>query len=336
MRARLKDVAARAGVSLKTVSNVVHGYPYVTDETRARVQAAIEELNYRPNLSARSLRKGRSGILALALPRLDEPYFAELASWVIKAAEERSCTVLVDQTEGLRERELLAIGGIRPHLIDGLILSPLALGRDDLAQRSDTTPLVLLGERVFAGPADHVAIDNVAAARLATGHLLGLGRRRVAAVGAQSGETGQTGRLRLQGYREALVAAGIEPDPALVAPVPAFRRTEGATAVAELLDRGARPDALFCFNDLLALGALRVLFERGLRVPDDVAVVGFDDIEEGRFSTPTLTTVAPDKPQIAREAVDALLARIGSRDAGPPREVRAEVTLQVRESTAGR
>ena len=179
-RPSLKDVARLAGVSPKTVSNVIHGYAHIREETRGRVQRALDELNYRPNLSARHLRAGRSGVIALAVPELGIPYFAELADCVIRAAAEHGWTVLIDQTDGLAERERLVTAGIRDQLIDGLIFSPLALGREALLRRTDDTPMVLLGERTHDGPADHVAIDNVAAAKAATAHLVGLGRRRVA------------------------------------------------------------------------------------------------------------------------------------------------------------
>jgi DNA-binding LacI/PurR family transcriptional regulator len=339
MRTTLRDVARLAGVSPKTVSNVVNGYLHVRAETRVRVEEAIVTLNYRPNLSARNLRLGRTGVIALAVPELDVPYFAELARHLVAAADTHGWTVLVDQTDGVRERERQVIGGIRDQLIDGLVLSPLALTAADLAERTDATPMVLLGERIHRGPADHVLIDNVAAARDATAHLLGLGRTRVAAIGAQRSAAGVTARMRLRGYRSALAAAGFGYDERLVASTPRFHRADGAAAMAELLDAGARPDAVFCFNDLLALGALRTLAERGLRVPDDVAVIGFDDIEDGRFSVPTLSTVSPDKRQIAGCAVDLLHRQLltgaaGRADAdGGPQEVYADYRLIAREST---
>jgi DNA-binding LacI/PurR family transcriptional regulator len=334
--ASLKDVANLAGVSVKTVSNVVNGYPHVTVATRTRVERAVAELNYRPNLSARNLRKGRSGVIALALPELDVPYFSELAGFVIEAADAESWTVLVDQTNGRPDRERLVTQGIRGHLIDGLIFSPITMQREDLAARTDDTPLVLLGERVYDGPADHVAIDNVAAAREATAHLLALGRRRVAAIGAQPEMDAGTARLRLAGYRAALAGAGLAGDDRLVVPVDSYHRADGAAAMARLLDLAEPPDAVFCFSDLLALGALRTLLAGGHRVPADVAVIGFDDIEDGRFSTPTLSTISPDKRQIAQLAVSFLLSRIADGAALPPREVQAGYTLAARESTLGR
>jgi DNA-binding LacI/PurR family transcriptional regulator len=330
----LKDVAARAGVSIKTVSNVVNGYVHVAPETRARVQAAIDALGYVPNLAARQLRSGRSGVIALAVPELQSPYFAEIAGLIVKAAERRSWTVLIDQTDGQAERERNLVAGLRRHAIDGLIFSPLALAGEDLAQRTDT-PMVLLGERVWHGPADHVAIDNMAGAADATGHLAALGRRRIAAIGVQEAPSAVTAHQRLAGYRAALDRAGLPRDPALEAAVDSFHRADGAAAMARLLDSGAPPDAVFCFNDLLALGAIRTLLSRGVAVPGDVAVIGFDDIEDGRFSTPTLSTVAPDAPRIAQLAVELLAERLGDGPgaAGAPRELRVDHRLVVREST---
>ncbi|NES12503.1 MULTISPECIES: LacI family DNA-binding transcriptional regulator [Micromonospora] len=331
MRHRLKDVAERAGVSVKTVSNVVNGYEHVRPDTRARVEQAIAELNYRPNLSARNLRKGRTGVIALAVPELDIPYFAELARHVVTAAAAHGWTVLIDQTGGGPEQERKAASGIGDHMIDGLIFSPLALTADDLAGL-DGMPMVLLGERVDHGPADHVMIDNVAAAREITAHLIGLGRRRIAAIGSQRTPEGASARLRLAGYAAALAEAGIGYDERLVAPAPAWHRADGAAAVRHLLTTGVRPDAVFCFNDTLALGALRALHEAGLRVPEDVAVAGFDDIEDGRFSIPTLSTVSPDKEGIARLAVDLLATRLAGDAGAPPRELIAPYRLVRRES----
>ncbi|MEU8239082.1 LacI family DNA-binding transcriptional regulator [Actinoplanes missouriensis] len=332
----LKDVAARAGVSIKTVSNVVNGYTHVSADTRARVQEAIDALGYIPNAAARQLRTRRSGVIALAVPELQSPYFAEMAGLIVQAAERRSWTVLIDQTDGQAERERNLVAGLRRHAIDGLIFSPLALAGEELARGGDT-PMVLLGERVWHGPADHVAIDNTEAAADATRHLCGLGRRSVAAIGAQDFASAVTAHQRLAGYRAALTEAGLAWDPLLVARVERFHRADGAAAMAALLQRPRRPDAVFCFNDLLALGAIRTLLEQGVRVPEDVAVIGFDDIEDGRFSTPTLSTVAPDTARIARLAVDLLAERLGDGPAASdaPREVRVAHRLVVRESTAG-
>ncbi|MFJ6581175.1 LacI family DNA-binding transcriptional regulator [Streptomyces sp. NPDC091368] len=333
MGVSLKDVAQRAGVSIKTVSNVVNNYQHVTPQMRAKVQQAIDELGYRPNLTARHLRKGRTGIIAFAVPELGNPYFAELAGAVIDAAAQHDYTVLVDHTAGLRERELLVCQEFRSHVIDGLILSPIHLENDDLLARQETSPLVLLGEREYEAPYDQIAIDNVAAARTAVRHLLDLGRRRIAFLGSRTGRERQPAHLRLRGWREELTAAGVTPDESLVVATDGYGRGDGAAAMTALLDRGIVPDAVFAYNDLIALGALRTLTERGLRVPEDIAVVGFDDIEESRYGAITLTTVAPDKPAIARHAVDRLVERLAGGPVAEPRRIRPGYRLVVREST---
>jgi len=330
--ARLADVAKRAGVSVKTVSNVVNGYVHVSAATRARVEAAIEELDYRPNLAARNLRSGHSGIIALAVPELSVPYFTELAAHVLRAAERRGLTVLIDETEGRPDRERLVLEGIRRQLIDGLIFSPLGLGPRAIATRRSQTPLVLLGERVSDGPFDHIAIDNAVAAKEAVLHLASAGRRRIAALGAQRGAPGAVARQRLAGYRHALAQLGVEWDPSLVAYVRNFHRSDGAEAMAQLLRLPRPPDAVFAFNDLLALGALHACARQGVRVPDDVALVGCDDIEETRFSQPPLSSIAPDKAAIADEAVDALVRRMSDPGAAP-REIVVGHSLAVRASS---
>ncbi|SEL17412.1 LacI family DNA-binding transcriptional regulator [Streptacidiphilus jiangxiensis] len=345
MGVSLKDVALRAGVSVKTVSNVVNNYPHIRPGTRERVQRAIDELGYRPNATARHLRTGRSGIIALAVPELGNPYFADLAAAVIDAAAHHGHTVLLDHTAGLRTNETLVSQGFRSHLIDGLILSPIQLENEDLLRRTDGPPLVLLGEREYDAPYDHIAIDNVAAARLAVRHLLDLGRRRIAFVGARRETLRQPAHLRLRGWREEILRAGGTPRDELVVATDGYDRLDGAVAMTRLLALPEPPDAVFAYNDLVALGALRVLAERGLRVPQDVAVVGFDDIEDGRYGGVSLTTVAPDKAAIARLAVDCLIARIeagaggaagADRAAIVPRRILPGHTLVVRESTTGR
>ncbi|MGW3682218.1 LacI family DNA-binding transcriptional regulator [Streptomyces prasinus] len=334
MRVSLKDVAAHAGVSIKTVSNVVNNYQHVTPAMRERVQRSIDALGYRPNLAARHLRKGRTGIIALALPELGNPYFAELAAAVIDAAAEHEYIVLLDHTGGRREQEILVSQGFRARVIDGLILSPIELEAKDFRDRTEPVPLVLLGEREYDLPYDHIAIDNVAAARAAVRHLVSLGRRRVAFIGARRGRS-EPAQLRVQGWREELTAAGLPADGSLVAATDGWGHADGAAAMAHILDGGERPDAVFAYNDPMAIGAMRVLHERGLRVPEDIAVVGFDDVLEGRFSAVTLTSVSPDKTAIGRLAVESVLARL--HDAAPePRRIRADHRLVERESTLGR
>jgi len=329
--ATLHDVAKLAGVSIKTVSNVVNDYPHVRPQTRERVEAAIAELSYVPNTTARNLRSGRTGAIALAIPDLSLSYFAELAAAVIAAAERAGVAVLVEQTGGTRERELELLRSPSLKMTDGLLFSPLEMGQDDVAQLRVPYPMVLLGERIFDGPVDHVTMRNVEAARAATEYLLGTGRRRIALIGAHDGEVIGSAGLRLRGYREALEAAGVEYDEALIGPSGPWHRINGVQAMRELLDRGVEFDAVFGMNDTLAFGALRALQEAGRSVPDDVAVIGFDNVDEGQYSLPSLTTIDPGREWIAERAVAALLERVGGADA-PPRLMTAEYRVLPRES----
>ena len=332
MGSSLKDVALRAGVSVRTVSNVVNDAPYVAPATRARVQAALAELDYRPNLAARTLRQGRSGLLGLVVPEIDSPYFGELAGLLADAAERRGATLVVDQTRGDADRERRLLSGPSGQLVDGLLLSPWALSPAEVAARPAGVPLVLLGER-YDDADDHVGVDSVVAARAATAHLLSTGRRRVAALGLQPHLANQTALQRVTGYRQALADAGGGHDPALEVAVRRLHRTDGAEGMRRLLALPDPPDAVFCFTDELALGAMRVAWELGVRVPDDVALVGFDDVEDGRWSRPSLSTVSPDKAVLAEVAVDRLLDRIGG-GGGPARSTTTPHALVVRESSA--
>lgn len=333
MAVTMRDVASMAGVSIKTVSNVVNGYPHIRPETRERVQRAIDELGYQVNLSARSLRRGRTGIIGLALPELSLPYFAELADSVMRAAERNGLVVLIEQTGGDREHELEILRSDRRRLTDGLLFSPLALEPEETSVLEVDYPLVLLGERIFGGPVDHVTMANVEGSRAATAHLAERGCRRIAVIGVHPGERMGSASLRLDGYRAALEDAGLPFDPALLGDAGAWHRSTGAESMGRLLDSGVEIDGVFAMNDALALGALHALHARGIDVPDQVAVIGFDDVDDARYSEPPLTSISPGREQIARTAVDLLAERIqGSMVA--PRQVVADFEIVARHSTA--
>jgi DNA-binding LacI/PurR family transcriptional regulator len=333
MAATLHDVARLAGVSIKTVSNVINDYPHVRPLTREKVERAIADLGYTPNLTARGLRSGRTGAVALAVPDLALSYFAELAADVIGEAERAGLVVLVEQTGGDRDRELELLRSPRRRLTDGLIFSPLGMGQDDVASLDVPYPLALLGERIFDPSVDHVTMRNVEAARAITEYLIASGRRRIAVLGAHEGEVIGSAGLRLKGYREALEAAGIPFDERLVVYGTFWHRSYGARNMRELLERGTGFDAVFGLNDTLALGAMRVLQEVGRRIPDDVAVVGFDDLDEAQYSIPSLTTVDPGHRWIARTAVQTIQERIAApAPAGESRLHLADYRIVERES----
>jgi DNA-binding LacI/PurR family transcriptional regulator len=325
-RVRLADVANKVGVSTKTVSNVVNGTGWVGPAVRAQVLAAIDELGYRPNLAARQLRGGSSGMLALCVPNLREPYFAEFASEFVTAAQLRGLTVLVTQSKGERSVELAMLEGENLPALDGLVFSPLTLTPEDMASRRSTVPLVLIGEHGESLASDsiaHVGPDNVAAAELATAHLLREGRHRIAAIGLQTHAPETTAARRFEGYRRALAAAGVPIDPDLLIDVERYNRAEGSAAIERLIARGTAFDGVFCFNDTLAFGALHTLGMHGIPVPEKVLLVGYDNIEESKYTIPPLTSIDPG----VTGACDAILDLLAAPATDRHGEVRTDFTL---------
>lgn len=331
-RPTVKDVAARAGVSPKTVSNVLSTGVAVRPETRVRVESAVDELGYVPNLSARGLRNGRSGIIALAMPDLGTPYSAEMTHHFVQISHDRGWGVQLEETLLEPERSWSLVARARARLIDGAVLNPATLEESRVPDARHLPPIVIIGE-VRQGFADQVWVDPVAAARDMTAHLLALGHRRIAAVGAPGPRCRTaTAELRLLGHRAAIRSAGLLIDPRLE--VAATWSPKGAAdAVAALLRSGRTPDAVFCFTDSMAMGAINALWSAGLSVPGDVSVAGFDDIAEARFAVPPLTTIAFDKREFARIALERLAARIEDPDA-PHRLTAVPHRVEARGSTA--
>jgi len=327
----MRDVADAAGVSPKTVSNVVNDYVHVRPATRALVQRYVEELGYRPQAVGRQLRRGRTGAIALAVPGIDMPYFADLAGLLVSAARERGLTVVVEQTDGDIEREREVAAGFPVRFADALIFSPLSMPPSELEATRHDTPMVLIGEHGGAAAVDHVTIASIDIGTMAAAHLAASGRRRIAMVGYKKSRPKPVMEQRMLGYTRGLRAAGIPVDPALIRAVPEWDRGPGADAIDALLAEHPDVDAVFAANDALAIGALSALHRHGRRVPDDVAVVGVDDVPESRFTTPALTTVAIDRAFVVEAALEMVTSRLA--DPGlPPRSATAPHRLVVRES----
>lgn len=331
MRATVKDVARLAGVSPKTVSNVMNGIVPVSGPTRLRVEQAMAELDYVPNLSARGLRNGRSGVIALALPDLATPYSAEIAHNVVEVAHEQGWSVQIEETGSDPTREYELMSRARSNLIDGLILNPVVLDESAVKVGVSLPPVVLLGE-VTQKLADRVWVDSVAAARDMTLALGRTGRRRIAVLGAAEGRGSAAAILRTRGYQAALAVLGIPWDDSLIIPCEKWSPDAAANALTGYLGSHPVPDALFCFTDSMAIGALSVLWKRGLRVPEDVAVAGFDDIADAQYAVPSLTTVSFNKRHVASEALRLLTERMGDRG-GAQKVVAVDYEIVEREST---
>ena len=332
-RATVKDVAALAGVSPKTVSNVMNETVFVRPDTREKVLAAVEELGFVPNLSARSLRNGRTGVIALALPDLATAFSADVVHRVVQVAHERGMVVQIEETAAEPKREYDLVSRAREHQIDGVILNPIRLKDSIIVHDDQLPPVVLIGE-VEQHKVDRVLIDSRQAGYEVTKHLLERGARRIVALGGETGaqDATATSIQRLEGYHRALAEYGIEADPRLEVYVEEWSMAGGAEAAAELLTRDTGFDAIVAFTDSIAYGALHVLQEHGISVPGDVMMTGFDDVEHARFMNPSLTTIALNRHAFAEAAVDLLLTRIADRTS-PPRAVAIPHELVVRDST---
>lgn len=313
-RVRLQDVADRAGVSMKTVSNVVHDYDHVSPQMRERVQAAILELGYKPNLTARRLATGKTGMIALALPEMDQPYFAEIARHIGEEAGRRGYRIIVEQTLNDVEAERAVIRDREEGLVDGVIFHPARIDTLEIARLRPGTPLVLLGEAARPLTTDHVMIDNTRAARDAVEMLLRENRTRIAFLALVRGDITESTHLRLVGYQEALLAAGLPLDPQLVLQSDGFSIDDGVRAISAAIEAGIRFDAVLCRDDIFAMAVLRAMADAGRSVPGDVSVVGWDDTAFARFSTPAVSSVSPDKTALASVALDLLEDRMGGYD----------------------
>ncbi|MEN2742647.1 LacI family DNA-binding transcriptional regulator [Microbacterium sp. X-17] len=329
----IRDIAKAAGVSPMTVSNVLNSRPHVKETTRARVLKTIEDLDYRVNVAARNLRTGRTHTIGLAVPEVDRPYFGQLAAAVIEHGLRYDLHVVIEQTGRSRENELGALTLSRLRMYDGLILSAVGLEESDVDQLRVDFPVVILGERIFQGPVDHVAMSNVEGAHAAVSHLIERGCRRIVALHGVLTDHTDVSSLRHAGYLRALAENNLPADPELTLTLEDFSPESASDAIRAAVQRGLQFDAIFCVTDYVALGALRGLADSGLSVPHDVKVIGFDDVESSRFLTPSLSSVNPSHHVMAGKAVDLLVARIDG-ETGDPVEFVSPFEVMARESTA--
>ncbi len=322
MRVTMREVADRAGVSIKTVSRVVNGEPHIRPEKVRRVHAAIDELGWVPNRTARALRTGLVGVVGIAVTELRRPYLAGLVEALVTEADRRGMLAAVEPTRGDPAR-LEAVLAARGKTFDGVVVigptAPVADGLDD-------RPVVVVQGGSSDSTADSVDEDVAEAAALVARHLAVMGRSRPALLGADQPQ-----------MRTALAQSGI--DPAAVPCVDLGEvadRRAGARAAAQLLEQHPDVDALLCVNDEVALGALAALVKHGVDVPGRVAAVGYGNLEDGRFSTPSLTTIDPGPARLARSALELLADRLAGTAPRRPRAVVSPVELVRRESTLGR
>ncbi|MCY1651681.1 MULTISPECIES: LacI family DNA-binding transcriptional regulator [Streptomyces] len=338
-RPTLEEVAARAGVGRGTASRVINGSPRVSAQTREAVEAAVAELGYVPNRAARALAGNRTDAIALVVPESEtrffaEPYFSDIVRGVGAALADTEMQLLLTLAGNDRERRRLA-QYLTAHRVDGVLL--VSVHADDplpdlLEQLG--MPSVISGRRHAAETLPSVDSDNFEGARAAVDHFISRGRRNIATI---------TGRLdvygaqrRLDGYRKAIATAGLDPDERLIAPAD-FSEEGGARAMRELLERRPDVDAVFAASDVMAAGARHVLRESGRRIPDDVALIGFDDSAVARHMDPPLTSVRQPIEEMGRTMTRVLLQEIASRSSGDATRERPRIVLPtelvVRESS---
>ncbi|HXM58783.1 MAG TPA: LacI family DNA-binding transcriptional regulator [Candidatus Dormibacteraeota bacterium] len=305
----LKELAARAGVHPSTVSRVVNNDPVlrVSAETRARIEALLEETDYRPDGIARSLRLRQSFVLAMLIPDITNPLFANIFLGIEEVAGERGYGVILANTGGTVERERAHLRSLQARRVDGVILASVSL-RDPSVRwlREQGIKHVLVNR--YSGERDpFVGADDRLGGTLATRHLVALGHRRIAHLAGSRGVS--TAVQRRRGYLAALEEAGIAADPALIVEA-GYLEEAGRRAMAQLLAQPLPPTAVFAVNDMAAMGAHAAVLDRGLRIPQDVAIVGYNDVPLAARLAPALTTLRVPVRDFGRQSAEMLIEQI--------------------------
>ena len=335
MAVTIREVARRAGVSAMTVSRVINGGTGVRTETRQRVEEVVAELNYVPSRVARGLTSNKSGTLGLIVPDVVEPFFAQIVAGAELVTRRAGYRMLLCNSENDLNQERRFIEDILSYKAEGALIVPVNdHSKDNLAMLTvHDVPFVLIDRAVQDVESDLVKADSVAGARMMVEHLISLGRRRIALI-VTSAET-STSRERREGYKQALEAAGIPVDPELIY-VSTVGRSGGYRAMQQILAQKPWPDAVFAQNNLTAMGGVEAMREKGLSVPEDIAVVNFDDVDFLSIWHPFLTVVDQPAELFGTLAAELLLERIGGHGEVQPRAVRLPPRLIVRESCGSR
>jgi LacI family transcriptional regulator len=328
----IREVAKKAGVSYATVSHVINNTRFVSPETRSRVQLAMTELNYRPNAVARSLRSGRTNTIGMILPDSSNPYFAEIGRAIEEEAFHSGYSIILCNMELDPAKENLYIEVLLKKQVDGIIF--VATGDQlpllDLLKEQEI-PAVMIDRDLPDVAVDTIITDNQQGGYQATRHLLELGHRRIACITGPSSRIYPSGG-RITGYRQALEDAGVDYDESIVC-LGDYHPRSGMVITENLLKDLQRPTAIFACNDLMALGAIRAAKKAGLRIPEDLSIVGFDNIDLANFINPPLTTISQEQACLGVWATQALVRRITGKNL-PYLKEKLPTRLIERESTA--
>ena len=314
MPVTMRDVAQKARVSIKTVSRVVNNQGEISEETRQRVLAAIEELGYRPSKVARALVTQRTDTVGLIMADIANPYFSEVARGVLDTAQAKGYDVFLCNSDGNPQQELRLLQSLADHAVDGIIIYPSYDGKDNLTAFAEHyQPLVVINHFVEHPGISLVMLETYQGAKLAVDYLVSKGHTTIGMLtGVSDPYSGKVQRVR--GFRDALAAQELCVNSEWIMPCSAPTYECGYEAAQQLLTQHPQLTAIFAYNDLLALGAIQACNDLGCRVPTDCAIVGFDDIQWAAMSTPPLTSVRVDKGNLGRQATSRLLAVLDNPD----------------------
>ncbi len=327
----IKDIARAAHVSHSTVSRALRDSPLVNAETRELIQRIAAEQGYTVSAVARSLVTRRTNTIGVVVTSIADPFVGEVVGGVEELAVARQYSVILATCHGDPDRELRAVRSLQERRVDGILVAASRVGALYLPVLEELkAPLVLINNQHPGEFGLHVSIDNPAGARQITTHLIELGHRRIAYIGDRFGLHSDTERC--DGYRQSLQNAGIAYDPGLLAYGDGASES-GLQAMGQLLSLADPPTAIFCYNDMQAFGALRAARERGLKVPQDLSIAGFDDLFFSSYTDPPLTTIRQPKQEMGRDAAEILLELLAGH---APRSIVKQGELVVRQSTAPR
>jgi LacI family transcriptional regulator len=330
----MKDIADHLGLSVVTVSKVLRHHPDISDETRERVLRRVKEVNYEPNILARSLVTGRSFLIGLIVPDLLHPFFAEVAKELSSTIRSRGYSLIVSSSEEDADMEQREIRHLRARRLDALVIASTRTeiaDSDPLFEKDET--VVFLDRQLPGRAANYVGTDDIAAGRIATEHLIDIGCKSIAHI---RGRDNSTGLHRFEGYRRALKAHNLPFDPDYVISrmhVDTQSIEEGAEAMRLLLQRDPRPDGVFCYNDPLAIGAMNTIFEAGLRIPDDIALIGCGNLHYDSCLRVPLSSINQHSQQIGQKVGKLVLSLVESKQQPAPKSHVLRPELVVRASS---
>ncbi|MCA1178365.1 MULTISPECIES: ribose operon transcriptional repressor RbsR [unclassified Pantoea] len=310
----MKDVARLAGVSTSTVSHVINNNRFVSEQVREKVEQAIRELNYAPSALARSLKINQTRTIGMLLTASSNPFYSEVVRGVENSCYERGYSLILCNTEGDEERMNRSLETLMQKRVDGLLMmcTETHLPSAEILNRYPSVPMVMMDWAPFEGRGDIIQDNALLGGELATQHLIDRGYTRIACIAGPQDKT--PARLRLEGFHKAMTSSGLPVLPGYVVDGD-FEFQGGFNAMNQLLTLELLPEAVFTSNDAMAVGVYHALFQAGLRVPQDIAVMGYDNIELARYLTPPLTTIHQPKDELGELAIDTLIHRMRDPDA---------------------